>query len=213
MTQTKKITEERWTLEAILRTIYPGLSGATVKAFEKASIEKAWLKGDRIVRQGDLNERWTLLSNGLVRIVYNKNGKEDTLLFDGGGGIFTSFHSIFAHLPSAFSLEALTDCDGWEIEHNKFCELQERLPELKQFEILFLRNQLYGLEDSYVRRALSTPAEKYENFWSKIHETLKVLTPQELTKYIPLKIIAQYLSMTPVMLSILRRREKEKFKK
>ncbi len=146
--------------------------------------------------------------------MFNKNGKTDTLFFDGGGAIFTSFKGIFMNKEGVFRVEALADSCGWEISHKQYTRLQEQYHELLKFEIGVLRRQLCSLEDHYHRWALTTPHERYQMFWANQTEELKRnRTPHLLSKFIPLKVIAQYLSMTPQMLSVLRRREVENRRK
>lgn len=113
-----------------------------------------------------------------------------------------------------FRVEALADSCGWEISHKQYTRLQEQYHELLKFEIGVLRRQLCSLEDHYHRWALTTPHERYQMFWANQTEELKRnRTPHLLSKFIQLKVIAQYLSMTPQMLSVLRRREVENRRK
>lgn len=205
----KNIAEDVWTFADIIKRQYPAISHEAIDAMSHHT--RCWecKKGAAIVTPNDGCYKWIFVSRGLHRVTFTKNHKEDTLFFDGGGAIFTSFHSICADKECIFGLEALTDSYGWEMSHKDFTRLQEQYTDILKFEIGFLRHQLYSLEDYYRRRALSTPQERYEQFWGKRQEKLKYLAPHILSRFIPLKVIAQYLSMTPQMLSILRRRELE----
>lgn len=209
----KNIAEDEWTFSQIVHRQYPRTSTEAIRAL--GQVAKKWerRKGEAIVEQGELCDRWIFVSKGLHRIMFSRKGKTDTLFFDGGGAIFTSLHSFVAGKANIFRVEAITDSYGWEISHNHYRQLQERYPDLILFELNFMRYQLYSLEDYYKRRALSTPQERYDRFWSKRAEKLQYLAPHILSRFIPLKVIAQYLSMTPQMLSILRRRELERYRK
>lgn len=206
------VAEDEWTLREIILRQYPRCSNQALMALEQAATAWTCLKKEVIVEQGQLCPEWIFVAKGLHRIMFMKNGKVDTLFFDGGGAIFTSFHSIIAGKAGIFRLEALSDSYGWKIEHRNWLRLQERHPDLMRVELHCLRHQFYSLEDYYLRRALSTPRERYDTFWSKRSKILEYLSPYVLSRHIPLKVIAQYLSMTPQMLSILRRREMEAYK-
>lgn len=209
----RNIAEDVWTLQEIILNQSYQISPEALKALERSMTRWRCRKGSAIVTQNEKCDRWIFISKGLCRVMFSKNGKDDTLFFDGGGAIFTSFHSIVADKDSIFRVEALTDSYGWEISHSKYSLLQTRFTDLLKFEIGLLRHQLYSLEDYYRRRALSTPQERYESFWGKRQEKLQYMAPHVLSKFIPLKVLAQYLSMSPVMLSILRRRERERLRR
>lgn len=207
MHRKENIAEDEWTLPEIVRRQYRHVSDEAIQALENACRVWECNKGDCIVEQDQKCDRYIFIAKGLHRVMFSNGNKTDTLFFDGGGSIFTSFHTLCADKNCVFRVEALSKTYGWEISHRRYRMLQDKYPDLVRFEVGLLRMQLYSLEDYYKRRALSTPQERYEKFWGKRQEKLSYLSPHILSKFVPLKVIAQYLSMTPQMLSILRRRE------
>lgn len=206
----RNMAEDEWTLAEIILDKYPDVPRRAILELERAATRWKVRKGHAIVEQDTMCDRWFFVAQGLVRIMYTKGKKTDTLFFDGGGAIFASFHGIVANEPGVFRMEALLESWGWEIEHSKYEEVARAYPELRLFELNFLRNQIYCLEEYYRWRAMSTPQQLYDRFCSQWSSLLRAHDPNVLSKYIPLKVIAQYLSMTPQMLSILRRRELER---
>lgn len=169
----KDIAEDIWTFEEIIMSQSQSVSPEAIAALKNSVSVWECRKGEAIVDQYEKCDKWIFVSKGLHRVMFSKNGKDDTLFFDGGGAIFTSFHSICADKTCIFRVEALRESYGWEISHYKYSRLQEKYPDLMKFEIGLLRHQLYSLEDYYCRRALSTPQERYEKFWSKRQEKLQ----------------------------------------
>ena len=201
--------EDEWTFAEIIEDRLPKISLTALSAMSRVATPWKVKKRELIVKQGELCNRWIFISRGLARMTFTKAGKTNTLFFDGGGGIFTSFSSLINKEGSVFAVEALSDCWGWEITHEDYHKLTSEFPEIFEFEVWFLRNQYYALEGSYQRRAMTTPEERLENFqtvWTKNFE-VSHWTSDRITQYIPQKILASYLSITPTMLSILRRRE------
>ena len=117
---------------------------------------------------------------------------------------------IFLQKKSVLGLQALSDCSGWSLSHYKYCLLQEKFPELLKFEINLLRGQLFALEHYYYSRALTDSSQRLEQFYEKRDALLEVFQPQTLIKSKPLRILAQYIGISPQMLSLLRNRQRGK---
>lgn len=211
----KNIAEYEWTFREIIRQHSPDISDEALEAFEGALTEWKCRKGQAFVEQDEFCNKWFFVSKGLHRVMHSRKDKTDTLFMDGGGAVFTSFHTFMVGKRGIFRVEALTDCFGWEIQHYRYKELVEEFPELLKFEVNLLRAQMWGLEISYMRRALATPQERYNQFWHDWPAAFQLDShlAQNLMKYIPLKVIAQYLSMTQQTLSVLRRREMDKLRR
>lgn len=210
----KNIAEDTWTLREIVNQGHRAISPAAMEALERFVTPWERMKGEVLVEQNRMCDKWYFVSRGLLRVMFTKNGKTDTLFFDGGGGIFTSFHGMIMKKKGIFRVEALADSCGWEISHDLYLNLQEQYPDLMRFELGVLRGQLCCLEEHYQQWSLTTPQERYDMFWDKQDmELIQNRTPHILSKFIPLKVIAQYLGMTPQMLSRLRRRELDDYRK
>ena len=207
----KGIIEDEWTFEEIIHLRTSDVTSEAITALKSASTVWYCSKGKSIVRKNEKCSRWIFISKGLASIVYEKGSKSTTLFIGGASGVFTSFHTYMADQNSIFTLEALTDCHGWEIEHDVYRELVKKYPDLLHFELNFPRTQLYELEVTYDRRALTTPLERYKTFWTHYPETCN--TDERyggtITQFLPLKVIASYLGMTQQTLSKIRRQELE----
>lgn len=190
----------------IMRAYY-GLSDECMEALAATARHAQFYKGDTIVAQGQACGNLFVINSGVTRVCFRKGDKEDTLCFGHGGDIFFSFHDWYSGEPSAFSLEAVDyEVDGWWIPINKFKDIEERYPELYKWMQLLLVEQFYSIELLYRKLALSTPAEKFDNFWNFLAPNLRSNPPKSLSRTLPLKFLAQYLGMTPQTLSKIRRK-------
>ena len=212
----KNLAEDEHTLRDVIRITTTQVSDEAIDALEAVSTTWRCGKREAIVHQDEVCDRWIFVAKGLHRLMYVKNGKEDTLFFDGGGAVFTSFHGIQTGEKGVFRLEAINECHGWSIRHEDYEAVVKRYPELMKFELRLLRHQIYCLEEYYRKFAKSTPQERYTAFWKQWPKVMigkNQRTTNMLSRYIPLNVIAQYLSMTPQMLSRCRRREMDEARK
>lgn len=185
---------------------YKWLSNECVSAVKRVSFSGKYFRHGRIVSQGEVTRDLIFISSGVVRISFQKGQKEDTICFGGRGDVFMSFHSIYAGEPSAFSLVGLTDGSFFRISMSKFEMLEKRFPELTIWMNKLLVEQFYSFEVLYRKLVMSSPDERLANFWDFHTDYLRNLPPASISRVVPLKIIAQYLGMTPQTLSKLRRR-------
>ena len=200
------IAEAEWSFDEIILNQSKDVSHEAIAAMRRCADSWSCPKGGSIVLQDQKCDRWVFVSKGITSINYSKDNKTSTLFFDFGGAIFTSFHSYVHNESSIFSVQALTECYGWEIPHDRYRELLRIYPDILNFEVEFLKGQLFSLEASYKRRALSTPMERYRQFWKNWPD---LRSAPKLIQDIPLKVIASYLGMSQQHLSKIRRQEIE----
>ena len=178
-----------------LDSLVPHLEPATFKA------------GQTIVAQGKPCGKIFFVKKGLCRILYNKDGKEDTVCFGSENEMFISFHDFCFGEAPVLALEAIDyEVTGWFMKISRFKEVEELFPELYKTMHNYLVHQLYSLEILYRKLSLSTPEEKYENFLHLATPNLKRLPRKDLSRRLPLKYLAQYLGFTPQTLSRVRRK-------
>lgn len=193
------------TLIEIIRK-YHFISDACGEDLQKISEERVFQPHEVIVEQDKIADNLVLLAHGYTRVTYHKADKEDTICFGSSGDLFASFHSLWMNVPSAFGLEALTEAKCYLIPFNKFRWLEEKYPDLTHWLCIVLIEQMYCLEKLYRRMAMSSPEERLSSFMNFTADKLSTVSSAELLKVVPLKLIAQYLGMTPQTLSKVRRK-------
>ena len=160
-------------------------------------------KGTRLFQEGVRIEDCYFLCDGIIRVFYlTADGAEITewLLSKAGVLIFPNY-SVENDPIAKTSAETLTDC---ELIHIPLAELMEVALGYPEMDRIRFRMLLAALENQReLRRNLThrLPAERYA--WL-------VENRPELAERVPQKYIASFLGMTPVSLSRIRSRYKER---
>lgn len=199
------LKSEPLTLVEIIRRSM-NVSDACCQALESITVRKEFEAHDMIVTQGEMAEDFVLSAEGLTRVVHYKKDKEDTVCFGSAGSVFIAFHSLWAREPAMYGLEALTDTVCYMIPVDKFRRLEEKYPELSRWLCQVLTEQMFSFEVLYHKMTLSTPEERLQTFWDFQSEKLRSMSAAKISQVVPLKMIAQYLGMTPQTLSKVRRK-------
>ena len=64
-------------------------------------------KGDLFLREGEICKYYSMVAQGMIRLFYDKNGRDLTEHFSYEKGIFVSLESYFRQTPSYLMIEAL----------------------------------------------------------------------------------------------------------
>ena len=191
-------------LKGILNN-YHCLSEDVLAAIKNVCVGFSVEKNQAIVVQGEKCDSLYFIRDGLTRVVYSRGEKETTICFGTSGDVFMSFNAMFAGGNSILSWQALSTVNGWKMKITKFRELQVLYPELRTWENKLLEEQLYSFELLFSKMALTTPKERYLQFLTNRPSFLRSLPVNRLTRVLPVKILAQYLGMTPNTLARIRR--------
>ena len=160
-------------------------------------------KGTMLYREGEMIEDCYALIDGIVRTFYtNSDGREITewIIFRPGT-IILPCYVLSDRMQAKASAEAVTDCETLRIPLSCLTELSERLPEFNQVRVRVLQERLESQAAFKRSLAHKSPAERYA--WLMENRA-------EIMESVPLKHIASFLGITPVSLSRIRSRYKEK---
>ena len=160
-------------------------------------------KGTVLFREGEVLRDCYCLVDGIVRIYYTMNGEEITeSLRDDQGTILYPCVLINGvdDLANA-SIVSLSDCALLHIGVSRLVEIQRTHPELER--IRFLLVQQFVDRSFKLKRKLTHmgPTERYIRFSEQY---------PHLVENVPQKYIASFLGMTPVSLSRIRSKLKDK---
>lgn len=168
---------------------------------EKISENKHILRGDTIVKEGDLQKNFVFLEHGIFRgFFFDVNGHEVTECF--GYKIGTPAMSLaIATQPSPITIEAVTDCRLIVISGEALIQIMDSNPTLLKIynEILQVAMQVHSELKFVVGQCPAV--ERYQWFLENY---------PGLEEYVSNKHIASYLGMNPVTLSRIKKVMKEK---
>ncbi len=174
-------------------------SETTISLIKQISTPTDYQRGDILVKQGKRSNHFFIIKRGMCRSFYLDENYEDTNLFAKDGDIIGSITSYFDKLPARFSIEALTDMTVLRVSFDDLKNAMNQNMELA----IWVRDLLFGqiscLERRYAYR--SARDNSYERY-------VLLLERWEHTdiNQVPLKYIAQYLQITPQMLSKIRKK-------
>lgn len=135
----------------------------------------------------------------MCRSFYTGVKYEDTNLFAKDGDIIGSIASYFKGEPARFSIETLTDTEMLAVSFTDLKKAMQENSELSTWVRDLLFGQLNALECRYTYR--SGRGDAFFRYVSMLEKW-----PHSRISQIPLKFIAQYLQITPQMLSKIRYR-------
>ena len=169
--------------------------------FEKSNI-KFIPKGTIILSQGEICKFGCKVIAGCLKsYVFDKSGKEFIVQFAPEGWIITDMNSLFNHVPSDITIEAIEDSEVYWLK-SKVEDVFESASKEELIEHINLLTRNIITSNKRTKMLLSSTAEeRYLDF---------VNTYPSLTRRLPLKLIASYLGITPEYLSELRKKNETK---
>lgn len=159
-------------------------------------------KGDCWIREGEQEQQVGMVLTGNMRHYYTFNGEEKTTYFYFENHLVSSYFSAITGAPSQLTIEALTDCRLLTFSYAHLRGLYDRAPVWERFGRLLAEYIAMGLEERMAGLLMLTPEERYVQLLQG--------NKQKIIERIPQHYIANYLGITPVSLSRIRKRLTEK---
>ncbi|WP_439698963.1 Crp/Fnr family transcriptional regulator [Mucilaginibacter sp. AW1-7] len=157
-------------------------------------------KKKNFAEPGNVCNHIGLVVKGAVRYFHVKDGEEITGYFSFEDEMLSSYKSFLTRQPGLFYIQALEDSQIVTLSHNalqEVCANQIMSFKMERFGRLMAEHYLICYEDRVASFITQTPEERY-------HKLLE--TGGEVMQRIPQHYIANFLGITPVSLSRIRRR-------
>lgn len=157
-------------------------------------------KKDLFVRAGEVCNHIALITSGSVRYYDVKDGNDITGYFSVENEMITSYKSFLTRGPSLSNIEALESTELITLSYHNLQQLlshQEIGFKMERFGRLVAESLCCCYEDRISSFINQTPEERYLDLLAK---------SSNLVRRIPQHYIANYLGITPVSLSRIRRR-------
>lgn len=180
----------------IIRT-HPSLSKEKATDIASNFHRLSLRKGDLFLKAGEINDSYLFLESGFLRsYLYDTEGTEVTLSFFPPTSVVFEVSSFFQRVPSAETIEVLTDAHGWVLTFDEVNKLFHSIPEFREFGRALLVKGYIAFKQRTLSMINQTAEQRYE----------RLLTSNpEIFQYTPLKHIASYLGITDSSLSRIRR--------
>jgi CRP-like cAMP-binding protein len=160
--------------------------------------QQAIKKRDYLLRQGDVCKTENFIVKGCLRTYsVDENGFEHIVMFGIEDWWVGDLYSFLTATPAQFYIDALEETEVLQISKQNLDILYERVPKFERFFRLIIQNAFIAQQNRINQNLAFTAEQRYLEFIKKYP-----LFEQR----IPQKQVAAYLGMTPVFLSMLRRK-------
>ncbi|ACU63417.1 Crp/Fnr family transcriptional regulator [Chitinophaga pinensis] len=155
-------------------------------------------RGEKWIDEGQREQDFGIVLEGNMRHYYIRDGEEKTTYFYFEHHFVSSYISAITATPSRLTIEALTDSRLLAFSYKHLQSLYEQSPKWERFGRLVAEYLAIGLEERMAGLLILSPEERY----LELLESNK----QKIVERIPQHYIANYLGITPVSLSRIRKR-------
>lgn len=184
---------------SLLHHIYqhPLINDAELQQIVDAHQKVSFRKGDFILKEGKTAHSYLVLEEGLIRsFAHNYDGEEITIDFFTQGELVIDVLSLFQRIPTQENMQALTDCQCWQIDFEIFQSLFHSITGFAEWGRYWMTGKLFHFKQRAIEIATLPTKERYL--------TLLKEKP-EIIRQAPLKHIATYLGVTDSSLSRIRK--------
>ena len=150
-----------------------------------------------LLSEGEVSQNIYFIKKGVIRMWFNKDGKDITFQFFMEQCAVCSIDSFFNQTPSLFYIETIEECEVMMMSKSIFDELLQVHSDIKDDFIAFLTQRFQNYAQLFLSRIKDTPEERYRELLTK---------HPEIIQRVPQHYIASYLGITPVSLSRIRNR-------
>jgi len=151
-----------------------------------------------LLRQGDTCKTENFVVKGCVRTyTIDENGFEHIVMFGIEDWWVGDLYSFLTQSPATYFIDALEDTEVLQISKLNLDRLFERVPKFERFFRLILQNAFIAQQQRINQNLSYTAEQRYLDFITK---------QPNLEQRLSQKQVAAYLGITPVFLSMLRKK-------
>jgi len=175
----------------------------TERAFFISLLETKKLKRKEfLLKQGNICKTENFIVKGCLRTyTIDDNGFEHIVMFGIEDWWVGDLYSFLTQNPATYFIDALEDTEILQISKVNLDKLYERVPKFERFFRLILQNAVIA-QQQRINQSLSYTAEqRYLDFIKKYPQLEQRLSQKQ---------VSAYLGITPVFLSMLRRKLSQK---
>ena len=155
-----------------------------------------------LLRQGDICKTENFIVKGCLRTyTIDDDGFEHILMFGIEDWWMGDLYSFLTQSPATYFIDALEDSEILQISKANLDKLYERVPKLERFFRLILQNAFIAQQKRINQNLSFTAEQRYLDFIKKFPQLEQRLSQKQ---------VSAYLGITPVFLSMLRRKLAQK---
>lgn len=153
---------------------------------------------EQLLKQGDICRTENFILSGCLRAyTIDEEGQEHIVLLGVEDWWISDLYSFLTQTPATFFIDALEESEILQITRNNLETLYEKVPKFERFFRILFQNAFIA-QQQRINQSLSLTAEqRYLEFIRKYPQLEQRLSQKQ---------ISSYLGITPVFLSMLRRK-------
>ncbi len=160
--------------------------------------EKKLKRKELLLRQGETCKTENFITKGCLRTyTIDDNGFEHILMFGIEDWWVGDLYSFLTQNPATYFIDALEDTEILQITKHNLDKLYERVPKFERFFRIILQNAFIAQQNRINQNLSFTAEQRYIDFIKRY--------PQ-LEQRVSQKQVAAYLGITPVFLSMIRKK-------
>jgi CRP-like cAMP-binding protein len=153
---------------------------------------------DFLLKQGNVCKTENFIVKGCLRTyTIDENGFEHIVLFGIEDWWVGDLYSFLTQSPATYFIDALEDTEILQITKSNLDKLFEQAPKFEKFFRLILQNAFIAQQQRINQNLSFTAEQRYTDFITKYPQLEQRLSQKQ---------VAAYLGITPVFLSMLRRK-------
>lgn len=151
-----------------------------------------------LLKQGDICKTENFIVKGCLRAyTIDENGFEHIVMFGVEDWWVGDLYSFLTQSPATYFIDAIEDTEILQISKSNLDKLYERVPKFERFFRLILQNAFIAQQMRINQSLALTAEQRYLEFVKKY---------PHLEQRLSQKLVSAYLGITPVFLSMLRKK-------
>lgn len=170
--------------------------------FVSLLVRKSIRKKDFLLKQGEICKTENFIVKGCLRTyTVDNNGFEHIQMFGIEDWWVGDLYSFLNKSPANYFIDAIEDTEVLQISKENLDLLYKKIPKFERFFRLIIQNAFIAQQNRINQNLSSSAEQRYLDFIKRY---------PLMEQRIPQKQVAAYLGITPVFLSMLRRRIAQK---
>ena len=160
------------------------LTASNLSLFLAAATQRSLLRGENILKQGQICKAVLFVEKGHLRTFFDKDGREINTSFTFEGNFTTNLKSLRSALPSEITIQAGEPTIVYEFNKDKLFELYKVSPEIESFGRKLIEQLLIVQEEHSNLFKIYSPTERYQYLLTKQPEILQRISLSQLASYL-----------------------------
>jgi CRP-like cAMP-binding protein len=145
-------------------------------------------KGSYLIKENTIATYLYFIESGMLRSYYFANNKEVTISFSFSGDFITSMASFIKQGPGYENIEALEDCELYQIHYKDLQSLLENDKDLEHIYRILLEQYYIKLEEQLIFSKFKTAKERYLNLLKENPQIIQKASVGQIASFLDMSL-------------------------